>query len=416
MKKIIIIFLTLVITSGCDNPWGVTKIPEPVEDNFVQMHPTAERVEWNLEEGKYHVEFEISTRERSALFSADGKLLEYSEEIQEQYLPSASMEYLQKSFGDNAIDEVHRVKQDQQTFYRVNLHQDEEYAVLEFDENGQLLEQQVAPQAASLLTNSLDTKVNNAAPMEPVAKWELPSELREVSGIALLDNNTITCVQDEDGIIFLYDLDKKEVKRKIAFADGGDYEGIAIVENTAYVLRSDGAIYEVTSLQGAKPKVTFHKSVLAESQDTEGLAYDKANNRLLIAPKGYDESLGDYKGIYAFSLADKKMQKQPVIRIPLTQEKLQSSGKKQKNKYSVLQPSSIDFNDATGDLYLMDAENYLLLTINTEGQVQKIIPLNKDQLRQPEGFAFSAKGELYISSEGSKKGEGVILKFTNGFN
>jgi uncharacterized protein YjiK len=415
MKKYIIIFLAVVGTSACDNPWGITKLPEAVEDNFVKMHPTAERVEWNLEQDKYQVEFEISTRERSALFSADGKLLEYSEEIDEQYLPSASMHYLQRNFGDNAIDEVHRVKQDRQTFYRVNLNPEED-AVLEFDENGQLLEQQVQAQTASLLTSSTETTVNNYAPMEPVAKWELPSELREVSGIALLENNIVACVQDEDGVIFLYDLDKKEVTRKIAFAEGGDYEGIAIVENTAYVLRSDGAIYEVTHLQGSKPKVTLHKSVLAESQDTEGLAYDKGNNRLLIAPKGYDDRIGDYKGIYVFSLANKKMQEQPVIKIPLTQEKLQSSGKKQKNKYSVLQPSSLDFNDATGELFLIDAENFLLLTINIEGQVQRLIPLNKDQLRQPEGFAFNDKGELFISSEGSKKEQGVILKYTNGFN
>ncbi|WP_224999174.1 SdiA-regulated domain-containing protein [Cesiribacter sp. SM1] len=402
--------------SGCDNPWGNTQIPEPVEERFVKMHPTAERVAWQLQNGNYLVDFEISTRERSAMFSADGSLLAYSEEIDEQYLPGASLDYLQHNFGDESIDEVHRVQQDQQTYYKVQINKDEAEALLLFDEKGSLLEEQNAVQTA--LISSPPNAANHTATAlpKPEARWELPSDLREVSGIALLERDVIACVQDEDGIIFLYDLNKQTITRRVKFAEGGDYEGIALVNNTAYVLRSDGAIYEVSPLRDGEPKAILHESVLSKTHDAEGLGYDKANNRLLIAPKGYDESLGDYHGIYAFSLADKKMQKEPVIKVSVTQEKLLSAGKKQKNKYNVLQPSSLDFNGATGELYLMDSKNHLLLTINMQGEVQKLIHLDEEQLRQPEGFSFSDTGELYISSEGSKKEPGVILKFSKGLN
>src|SRR5690606_13630350 len=123
------------------------------------------------------------------------------------------------------------------------------------------------------------------------------AELREVSGIALLPDGLMACIQDEDGILFLYDLHKKAIQEKIQFADAGDYEGLAIVGNTAFVVRSDGAIYQVSDFRSGKPEVTLHKSVLAATQNTEGLAYDKANNRLLIACKGYDKALPDAKGI-----------------------------------------------------------------------------------------------------------------------
>ena len=47
-------------------------------------------------------------------------------------------------------------------------------------------------------------------------QWELPPELREVSAIALLPDNLMACVQDEEGIIYLYDLNRKAVKEKIS--------------------------------------------------------------------------------------------------------------------------------------------------------------------------------------------------------
>ncbi|AHM62689.1 hypothetical protein D770_22210 [Flammeovirgaceae bacterium 311] len=425
MKKLVILSLTLAGIagmSGCDGNWYKTNVPEAVEKSFINMHPTAERVEWDVVQGFYEVDFEISTRERSAVFSADGTLIKYSEEIQDQYLPAAALEYLQEKYANQNIDEVHRVLQNQKTFFKVELENENDELVLLFNEKGLLQEQQsLITEAASFAPATAAPTTHTNAPQSPSslpvpeAKWELPAELREVSGIALLENNILACVQDEEGIIYLYDLNKKAVTRKIEFAEGGDYEGIAVVENSAFVLRSDGALYEVTPLLDGQPKTSLYKTVLAKTQDTEGLAYDKANNRLLIAPKGYDERLGDNKGIYAFSLADKKMQQKPVITIPLAQEKLKSGGKKQKSKYDALQPSSLEIHEATGELYLLDAENFLLLSIDQQGQIQKLISLDKDQLRQPEGFTFSNSGDLYISSEGSKKGNGVILQFTNGF-
>src|SRR5690606_14054788 len=86
--------------------------------------------------------------------------------------------------------------------------------------------------------------------------------------------------------------------------------------------RSDGAIYQVSDFRSGKPEVTLHKSVLAATQNTEGLAYDKVNNRLLIACKGYDKALPNAKGIYEFTLETNKMNPQPVITISLQQPPL----------------------------------------------------------------------------------------------
>ena len=187
---------------------------------------------------------------------------------------------------------------------------------------------ETATATASFANLAASSSPDKAGIASPAAKWELSKELREISGIALLPGNIMAGVQDEEGAVYLYDLNKKAIIDKIDFGKPGDYEGIVVVGQDAFILRSDGAILEAPKFRSGKSKTMEHLSVLAPTQNTEGMAYDKANNRLLIACKGYDENLGDNKGIYAFTLADKTMHAEPVITIPLAQPKLAADGKK----------------------------------------------------------------------------------------
>ena len=69
-----------------------------------------------------------------------------------------------------------------------------------------------------------------------IRKWEMPKELDEISGITWAGENKIACVQDEEGIIFIYNLTSSLVEKTINFSKAGDYEGLAIIDSTAYVL------------------------------------------------------------------------------------------------------------------------------------------------------------------------------------
>jgi uncharacterized membrane protein YkoI len=277
--------------SACDSIWTRTDLPDAVKVRFTETYPTAAKVDWDVEQGNYEAEFEVSGRERTALFSAEGNLLRYTEEIEEQYLPDAALEEIRVNYNQYKLDEVHRVQENEKTFYEVELEQNNQDRRLLFDSNGSLLQQPSAAaqaphmeQAALVYAASLAASPEGS-PMVAEARWELPSELREVSGIAYLQDDKLACVQDEEGAIFIYDLKKKTVERKIDFAGRGDYEGIAVVGSIAFVLRSDGALYEVPDFLKGKPTATLHPSVLAATQNTEGLAYDEENNRLLMLAK-----------------------------------------------------------------------------------------------------------------------------------
>ena len=84
--------------------------------------------------------------------------------------------------------------------------------------------------------------VNDISQVVILEKWDLPSELLEVSGIAWLDAERFACIQDEKGSIFIYNRVSNKIEKEIPFAGLGDYEGLAVNKNMAYVVRADGKL------------------------------------------------------------------------------------------------------------------------------------------------------------------------------
>jgi len=79
-----------------------------------------------------------------------------------------------------------------------------------------------------------------------VKKWDMPSALIEISGITYMEENRFATVQDELGKIFIYNTQKDAVEKEITFGADGDYEGLAMVNNTIWVLRANGMLFEVS--------------------------------------------------------------------------------------------------------------------------------------------------------------------------
>ncbi|PIQ20004.1 MAG: hypothetical protein COW65_17500 [Cytophagales bacterium CG18_big_fil_WC_8_21_14_2_50_42_9] len=251
-------------------------------------------------------------------------------------------------------------------------------------------------------------KADTTAPeVTIIEKWEMPGILREISGIAYLGKNQFACVQDESGVIFIYNTATKKIDRQITFGATGDYEGIALVGRTAYVLRSNGKIFEVNNIDTQSPKIKEYDTPLTSKNDVEGLTYDAKNNRLLLAIKGAETNTTDYKGIYAFNLKTKQLSAQPVLKLSLSDPMLQES--KSKKPENSLQPSDIAVNPQTGEIYLTESANAHLLILNADGSIKERYALGKDDFSQPEGITFSPSGDVFISNEG-KKEKGNILQ------
>lgn len=243
-----------------------------------------------------------------------------------------------------------------------------------------------------------------------VETWELPNQLNEISGITWLGNNELACIQDEDGIIFIFDLNTKMVERTINFAKGGDYEGITVVDGTAFILRSDGQLFEVSNFLSDDFEVKTYNTPFSGKHNMESLTYDKANNRLLIVPKDKDLEGKDYIGIYAFNLNNKQLNPLPILKIdfedPIFDDKKDDDDKKTSNKFN---PADIAIHPLNGNYYIVDGKRPKLLILDKNGKAIRLTKLIKDTFNQPEGIIFSPEGTMYISNEG-KNGTANILE------
>jgi uncharacterized protein YjiK len=262
---------------------------------------------------------------------------------------------------------------------------------------------------------------------KPDNSWKLPKALFEISGLSFLDDDRLACVQDEKGIIYVFNLKSGEIELKIPFADNGDFEGVEMIGNDAWVLKSNGNLYEVKDfMKDANPKGKKHTTALSDRNNAEGLAYDPLNKILLIACKGHpytDKKNGSgFKAIYSYQPEIKKFDNKPFILISqdsirqymnyngMTRLGLEimayldpSSGDKS------FQPSGIAVHPQTGNLYILGSVGKLLTVFTREGKMLAMIDLNMQIFPQPEGICFSSDGILYISNEGGP--EGSILKF-----
>jgi len=240
-----------------------------------------------------------------------------------------------------------------------------------------------------------------------VKKWNMPKGLTEISGLSYMDGQRFASVQDELGKIFIYNVSSSSVEKEISFGAPGDYEGLAVVGEIIWVLRSDGKLFEVTNINAVKPSVKEYSTPLTTKQDPEGLCYDKKNNRLLIAIKGAEPGTENYKGIYAFDLNSKKMDQQPVFKIDLQNKVFgNSSDKKKKN---TINPSDISIHPISGDMYIIDGRNPQLLITDASGNIKKLYGLSSKDFAQPEGITFNPAGDLFIANEGTRQPGNIVL-------
>jgi hypothetical protein len=254
--------------------------------------------------------------------------------------------------------------------------------------------------------------------------YVLPNALQEVSGITELDSNTIACIQDENGVLFIYDLSKEQVKNHYPFYYNGDYEGIASADKSVYILRSDGVLFGISNYTSATSKMeSFPTGIPAK--DNEGLCYDRKMNRLLIAPKsgsGKDSDNKNHRYIYSFDLKSKKMAEKPVFEFDLRvikkfamkhKMKVPMKGDKKGEKKEPdleLRPSAIGIHPITNRLFVLSGLERLLYVFDMTGKIEYIEKLDPELFVQPEGITFLKNGDLLISNDIKNK-KPAILRF-----
>ena len=234
----------------------------------------------------------------------------------------------------------------------------------------------------------------------PDAVVRLPAELREISGLTVLENGNLGAVQDEAGTLFELDPATGAIVSRRDFQARGDFEGVERVGRDVWALEANG---DLTHLRAAGRgfDVTRVETGLAGRNDTEGLAYDRAGNRLLIACKeSPGQGLGDVRAVYAFSLATNTLSAAPVFTLDRARVDAEDPFKS----------SAIAVRPGTGEIYVLSSVRKAIAVLAPDGALQTVVELPDSLYAQPEGLAFTPDGTLFISNEGPD-GPATLLRF-----
>lgn len=232
---------------------------------------------------------------------------------------------------------------------------------------------------------------------EIIKKWELPAELDEISGIYWMEDNKIACVQDEDGILFIYDLRSSKIIKRYNFAGPGDYEALSFINGEFWVAESNGKLFRIKNIKGVEEEAQSIQLDFEYRNNIEGIAANSNGELWLVVKDRNLDNRGDYKGIYAFDPKTSNLNREPVLKIKYTDPKFDIL--KTDNPRKLIRPSDLAFNPRTNDLFVLDAEFQKFLIMNKSGQIQSLHLLDPAEFSQPEGICFSPSGRFFISNE-----------------
>ena len=238
----------------------------------------------------------------------------------------------------------------------------------------------------------------------------LPKELTEISGLAITKDNRLFTHNDEVGIIYEVDISTGEITNEFYLGKKKvkkDFEGIAVVKDSLFMVTSSGVIYKFSYSDDEK-SVDYIKfnTFLSAKNNVEGLCYDKATNSLLIACKEYaGKNLKEYKAIFSFDLFNYKLQEEPRFLINLDSLK---------NKFNInnFSPTGIEVHPSSGNIFVLSSHEKAIVELSSNGILLNAVKLKSKNHRQPEGISFLSDLTLLISDEGkNKRGNLTIIPY-----
>ena len=256
----------------------------------------------------------------------------------------------------------------------------------------------VATQSASLFA---------AAPGQ---QWPLPRRLREISGLALAPNGRLFAHNDEHAVVYQLDIDTGRIVKTFSLnaPNGhpvhGDFESIAVTDSgDFYMLTSTGILYRFREGEdGANVAFTTADTDLSAVCEIEGLAFDRAEDSLIIACKvNYQHGMRHHIALYAWSLHDRQVR--PWRRFPAAPLAAAIGA-------DAFHPSEITFDPQSHRMILLSGRERGMVELASDGTLlasRSLAALH----RQPEGAAVLRDGSLAIADEGAAGAHAQLTRY-----
>lgn len=404
MRYLILTTGVLLLTSACDAQYN----REDYLSTVHELYPKAEAIDIEFKEDYAEIEFRCDGTNFELAVDHNQQII-YTET--EARIPKSVMgkidKKLAKKYDGWSRDEHSLIEMGDTSFYKFELIKGGVEQNAYFTTDGKYFRYT----GISAIKNSVFREIARSevyarsryAYYNPAEIYELPDVLVEVSGIALDENGHIYCVQDEVGAVFKFNSQTETVEDIYRFTDTGDFEDLAIYGDKISVLRSDGNLFQIDRQRGGGQVESQMLSI--GCLNAEGLFFSSIQNELFVACKeaGSDDGK-DQRTIYRFDSNDHSAS---IGTFTIDVAEINKFLKKEYRDIDIgtlsFNPSAFAIHPKTGEYFILSASDRLMVVYD-KGSLKEAYPLPEERYYKPEGMAFVANGDLFLSSEGVKKG------------
>jgi hypothetical protein len=230
----------------------------------------------------------------------------------------------------------------------------------------------------------------------PIARWLLPPELEEISGLALTHDDRLFTHNDESSRVCEVDYRRGIIVKHFYVGEKdlrGDFESITFGDNRFFLMTSNGKIYEFAEGEPSeRVDCTVYDTHLGADCEFEGMVYEPNSGDLLLSCKNVGHKKDrDQVVFYRYKPGgDGEVSE-------LTVPQADVIGK---NPWKEVRPTDITIDPFTGNFVLVAAREKALIDLTPDMHVVFSRPLVGIH-PQAEGVAITHDHILIVSDEGA---------------
>ena len=268
-------------------------------------------------------------------------------------------------------------------------------------DRGARLERAAADREAAFVERATEARAAGESD-RPIARWELPGALTEVSGLALTPDGRLFAHGDETGDLFEIDYRSGVVVRHFSLGPDpvtADFEALAIRDSTFWLLTSKGRLYEFEEGRNGERVAyrTIDPPLGSDCEEFEGMAED--GDALVFACKKSRKAFGGDLHLYRWRIGARSAE-----RIDVSADSIRA----RMPEWEEFSASGITRRGDTGTYLLVAGPEQGYMEITPDGRILMARALPADH-GQPEGAAWTADGLLFIADEATGRTAAVTI-------
>jgi hypothetical protein len=179
-----------------------------------------------------------------------------------------------------------------------------------------------------------------------------------------------------------------------------------LADSTFYVLESNGNIIQFRFIRPDSVIAKEHVSTIPGKNEFEILYRDPRNKNLVLLCKDCEADDKNSLSAFAFNTDSNSFVTNPVFVMDI--RKIEDLMDEKKVRFK---PSAATVHPLTNELFIVSSINKVLVVADLNGVPKAVHKISPKIYKQPEGMAFTPRGDLLISNESADIGAANILFF-----